>query len=98
VAVIGSTAVPASQPGARRLQSDVNRAVGVTGAVHPPPGGRVLESANGRYAFEGKERACCIGRNVVVSGRVKTPPGEKGPRRTLVVSRVGPAGEKRLSP
>lgn len=95
VAVISATAVLASPPGARRLQSDVTQVVSVTGIVQPSPSGLVLKSAKGRYALEGRDLSRYVGQKVVVSGTVKTSPAEKGPGRILSVSRVEPVEEKK---
>lgn len=95
LAVIHASAVLASQPGVRRLQSDVTKVVSVTGVVHPSPGGLVLKSAKGRYSLEGKDLSRYVGQKVIVSGTVKKSPAEKGPVRILSVSRVEPVEEKK---
>ena len=96
--MIRATAVQASPPEVRRLPSDATPVVSVTGVVQPASGGIVLKSANGRYAFEGRDLSRCAGQKVVVSGTVKTSHAEKGPRRILSVSRVEPVEEKKIEP
>lgn len=92
---VGIGAAAASQPGPRRLQSDVTKVVSVTGVVHNSPSGLVLKSGKGPYALEGGDLAGYVGKKVVVSGTVRRSTAEKGPRRVLAVSRVERAAEQK---